>query len=87
MEHIGFKFKALGFRLLRHNGYHITQDIFEDIKEETSNFKGYLIEDIFSMLNLYETSYHSFDQMYDKYDASYHSFDQMNNKKPRTSLI
>ncbi|PWA92477.1 camphene synthase [Artemisia annua] len=53
--------KALGFRLLRHNGYHITQDIFEDVKDETSNFKGHSIEDTLGMLNLYEASYHSFE--------------------------
>ncbi|PWA36752.1 camphene synthase [Artemisia annua] len=53
--------KALGFRLLRHNGYHITQDIFEDFKDETSNFKGHSIEDTLGMLNLYEASYHSFE--------------------------
>ncbi|PWA93667.1 camphene synthase [Artemisia annua] len=34
--------KALGFRLLRHNGYHITQDTL-------------------GMLNLYEASFHSFE--------------------------
>nr|GEY50362.1 camphene synthase [Tanacetum cinerariifolium] len=53
--------KALGFRLLRHNGYYITQDIFEDIKDEAGNFKGHLIEDTLGMLNLYEASYHSFE--------------------------
>nr|UZF96592.1 bornyl diphosphate synthase [Artemisia annua]UZG94252.1 bornyl diphosphate synthase [Artemisia annua] len=53
--------KALGFRLLRHNGYHITQDIFEDIKDQTGNFKGHLNEDTLGMLNLYEASFHSFE--------------------------
>ena len=36
-------------------------DIFEDIKDETGNFKGHLIEDTLGMLNLYEASYHSFE--------------------------
>ncbi|PWA41220.1 camphene synthase [Artemisia annua] len=52
--------KALGFRILRHNGYHITQDIFEDIKDEIC-IKGHSIEDTLGMLNLYEASYHSFE--------------------------
>nr|AIE41600.1 camphene synthase [Artemisia annua] len=52
--------KALGFRLLRHNGYHITQDIFEDIQDET-RIMGHTIEDTLGLLNLYEASYHSFE--------------------------
>ncbi|KAI3811575.1 hypothetical protein L1987_21300 [Smallanthus sonchifolius] len=43
--------KSLGFRLLRQHGYHIPQEIFEDIKDDTSNFKGDLQKDI-GMLNL-----------------------------------
>ncbi|XP_023744907.1 (-)-beta-pinene synthase, chloroplastic [Lactuca sativa] len=50
---------SLGFRLLRQHGYHIPQEIFEDLKDETGNFKGHLYEDIDGMLNLYEASYHS----------------------------
>ncbi|GKD97734.1 camphene synthase [Tanacetum coccineum] len=49
--------KALGFRLLRHNGYHITQDIFEDIKDETGNFKGHLIEDTLGSLGKISDQY------------------------------
>ncbi|KAI7745575.1 LOW QUALITY PROTEIN: hypothetical protein M8C21_001848, partial [Ambrosia artemisiifolia] len=51
--------KSLGFRLLRQHGYHIPQEIFEDIKDDTGNFKGHLQKDIVGMLNLYEASYHS----------------------------
>ncbi|KAI3809397.1 hypothetical protein L1987_25369 [Smallanthus sonchifolius] len=45
--------KALGFRLLRQHGYHIPQEIFEDIKDEKANVQ----EDIVGMLNLYEASF------------------------------
>ncbi|KAL8191604.1 hypothetical protein R6Q57_028335 [Mikania cordata] len=51
--------KALGFRLLRQQGYHIPQDIFEDIKDDTGNFRRDLQKDIIGMLNLYEATYHS----------------------------
>ncbi|KAK9072759.1 hypothetical protein SSX86_009194 [Deinandra increscens subsp. villosa] len=51
--------KSLGFRLLRQHGYHIPQEIFRDNIDEDGAVKGYLHENIFSMLNLYEASYHS----------------------------
>ncbi|XP_076914313.1 (-)-beta-pinene synthase, chloroplastic-like [Bidens hawaiensis] len=49
--------KALGFRILRQHGYHIPQEIFEDIKDDAGNFKGHLQTYIIGMLNLYEASY------------------------------
>ncbi|XP_076913606.1 (-)-beta-pinene synthase, chloroplastic-like [Bidens hawaiensis] len=51
--------KSLGFRLLRQHGYHIPQEIFRDNIDENGSVKGYLFEDIISMLNLYEATYHS----------------------------
>ncbi|KAJ0771524.1 putative lyase [Helianthus annuus] len=51
--------KSLGFRLLRQHGYHVPQEIFEDIKDDYGNFKGHLHNDIIGLLNLYEASYHS----------------------------
>ncbi|KAI7745569.1 hypothetical protein M8C21_001842 [Ambrosia artemisiifolia] len=51
--------KSLGFRVLRQHGYHVPQEIFEDIKDNSGNFKGELQKDIIGMLNLYEASYHS----------------------------
>ncbi|KAL8227103.1 hypothetical protein R6Q57_016935 [Mikania cordata] len=53
--------KSLGFRLLRQHGYSIPQEIFKDNIDETGTVKGYLNEDIMSMLNLYEATYHSFE--------------------------
>ncbi|KAM0021447.1 putative lyase [Helianthus debilis subsp. tardiflorus] len=50
--------KSLGFRLLRQHGYHVPQEIFEDTKDDSGNFKGHLY-DIMGLLNLYEASYHS----------------------------
>ncbi|KAJ0788162.1 putative lyase [Helianthus annuus] len=49
--------KSLGFRVLRQHGYHVPQEIFEDILDDTGNFKGHLQKDIIGMLNLYEASY------------------------------
>ncbi|KAM0003736.1 putative lyase [Helianthus debilis subsp. tardiflorus] len=49
--------KALGFRLLRQHGYHIPQEIFEDIKDENGNIKANVQEDVVGMLNLYEASF------------------------------
>ncbi|GJV79544.1 R-linalool synthase QH1, chloroplastic-like protein [Tanacetum coccineum] len=49
--------KAVGFRLLRQYSYHIPQEIFDDIKDETGNFKACVHEDVVGMLNLYEASF------------------------------
>nr|GEU38929.1 R-linalool synthase QH1, chloroplastic-like [Tanacetum cinerariifolium] len=49
--------KAVGFRLLRQYSYHIPQEIFDDIKDETGNFKACVREDVVGMLNLYEASF------------------------------
>ncbi|KAI3515703.1 hypothetical protein L1887_14606 [Cichorium endivia] len=53
--------KALGFRLLRQHAYHVPQEIFGTFKDEIKNFKPHLYEDMLCMLNLYEASYHSFE--------------------------
>ncbi|XP_024964475.1 R-linalool synthase QH1, chloroplastic-like isoform X5 [Cynara cardunculus var. scolymus] len=51
--------RALGFRLLRQHGYHVPQEIFHDFKHKTEHVKGDI--DVVEMLNLYEASYHSFE--------------------------
>ncbi|KAJ9554888.1 hypothetical protein OSB04_009502 [Centaurea solstitialis] len=51
--------KALGFRLLRQNGYHVPQEIFRNFEHKTKNVKGDI--DVVGMLNLYEASYLSFE--------------------------
>ncbi|KAI3706618.1 hypothetical protein L6452_24493 [Arctium lappa] len=56
--------KALGFRLLRQHGHHVPQEIFLNFKHKTQNVKPQSNDDnnhIVGMLNLYEASYHSFD--------------------------
>ncbi|XP_076947038.1 R-linalool synthase QH1, chloroplastic-like [Bidens hawaiensis] len=53
--------KALGFRLLRQCGYLIPQEIFQNFKDETQDLKPHLINDMMGVLNLYEASYHSFE--------------------------
>ncbi|XP_076947076.1 R-linalool synthase QH1, chloroplastic-like [Bidens hawaiensis] len=53
--------KALGFRLLRQHGFQIPQDIFQNFKDKTQNLNPHSSEDMRGMLNLYEASYHSFD--------------------------
>ncbi|KAM3291283.1 (-)-camphene/tricyclene synthase, chloroplastic isoform X1 [Capsicum chacoense] len=56
---------ALKFRLLRQHGFHISQDILNDFKDEQGNFKQSLCEDIKGLLQLYKASFFSmeFDQM------------------------
>ncbi|KAJ9554885.1 hypothetical protein OSB04_009499 [Centaurea solstitialis] len=49
--------KALGFRLLRQHGYHVPQEIFRDFNHKTQDLE----HDVMVMLNLYEASYHSFE--------------------------
>ncbi|KAL7612699.1 hypothetical protein Lser_V15G05702 [Lactuca serriola] len=51
--------KSLYFRLFRQHGYHIPQEIFEDLKDKRGKFNGRFNEDIVSILNLYEASYYS----------------------------
>ncbi|XP_076947145.1 R-linalool synthase QH5, chloroplastic-like [Bidens hawaiensis] len=53
--------KALGFRLLRQHGFQIPQDILKNFKDDTQNLKPHSCEDMRGMLNLYEASYHSFE--------------------------
>ncbi|KAI3496880.1 hypothetical protein L1887_39258 [Cichorium endivia] len=59
LSKMDLNFKSLCFRLFRQHGYHIPQEIFEDLKNETGNFNGHFHEDIVGMLNLYEASYYS----------------------------
>nr|UIO87236.1 terpenoids synthase [Blumea balsamifera] len=53
--------KALGFRLLRQHGYHIPQEIFKDITDESGNIKASVQDDFVAMLNLYEASFYAVD--------------------------
>ncbi|CAI9299806.1 unnamed protein product [Lactuca saligna] len=53
--------KALGFRLMRQHGYHVPQDIFRNFSDTTRNHKPHLYQDMMCTLNLYEASYHSFE--------------------------
>ncbi|KAI3822002.1 hypothetical protein L1987_09583 [Smallanthus sonchifolius] len=53
--------KALGFRLLRQHGHQVPQEIFHNFKDETQNLKPHLREDMMGMLNLYEATYHSYE--------------------------
>nr|GMD21433.1 terpene synthase 10-like [Ipomoea batatas] len=49
---------ALQFRLLRQNGYNISQDVFDVFMDgERSSFKANLCEDTKGLLNLYEASF------------------------------
>ncbi|PWA48284.1 R-linalool synthase QH5 protein [Artemisia annua] len=58
-EGMDLNLKALGFRLLRQDGYQVPEEIFCDFKENTRNVKPHLLEDMVGVLNLYEASYHS----------------------------
>ncbi|XP_024986107.1 R-linalool synthase QH1, chloroplastic-like [Cynara cardunculus var. scolymus] len=56
--------KALGFRLLRQHGHHVPQEMFLNFKVKAENDKPQSDEDnnhVVGMLNLYEASYHSFE--------------------------
>ncbi|KAI3687964.1 hypothetical protein L1987_81669 [Smallanthus sonchifolius] len=53
--------KAHGFRLLRQHGYQVPQEIFHNFKDQIQNLKPHLLEDMTGVLNLYEASYHSFE--------------------------
>ncbi|XVF15081.1 hypothetical protein REPUB_Repub09cG0118500 [Reevesia pubescens] len=48
---------ALEFRLLRQNGYKVTQEVFSSFMDEMGKFKADLCEDCKGLLNLYEASY------------------------------
>ncbi|KAI3805218.1 hypothetical protein L1987_27395 [Smallanthus sonchifolius] len=53
--------KALGFRLLRQHGYQVPQEIISNFKDGIQNLKPHVTEDMVVVLNLYEASYHSFE--------------------------
>ncbi|XP_062151839.1 isoprene synthase, chloroplastic-like [Alnus glutinosa] len=48
---------ALSFRLLRQQGYQVSQDVFNSFKDHSGNFKECLRKDVKGMLSLYEASY------------------------------
>ncbi|XP_016462859.1 (-)-camphene/tricyclene synthase, chloroplastic-like [Nicotiana tabacum] len=49
--------RALKFRLLRQHGFHISQDILNDFKDEQGNLKQSLCKNIKGLLQLYEASF------------------------------
>ncbi|MED6208429.1 hypothetical protein PIB30_045002 [Stylosanthes scabra] len=52
---------ALQFRILRHNGYHKSADVFIDFQDEMRNFKISSSVDIEGILALYEASFYSWE--------------------------
>ncbi|XAR68587.1 (-)-alpha-terpineol synthase [Bertholletia excelsa] len=48
---------ALKFRLFRQHGYHTSQEVFNNFRDEMGTFKAYRSEDIKGLLYLYEASY------------------------------
>lgn len=48
---------ALKFRILRQNGFHISQDILNNFKDEHGNFKQSICNDTKGLLKLYEASF------------------------------
>nr|QOC69157.1 linalool synthase [Wurfbainia longiligularis] len=67
LEEISSTFKedlhatALLFRLLRENGFSITEDIFEEFRDEKGHFRDGLKNHAQGMLSLYEASYYEND--------------------------
>ncbi|PWA73563.1 terpene synthase 7 [Artemisia annua] len=53
--------KALGFRLLRQHDYPVPQEIFSNFEDNIQNVNPCSHEDMVRILNLYEASYHSFE--------------------------
>ncbi|KAL4312509.1 hypothetical protein GQ457_01G047540 [Hibiscus cannabinus] len=53
---------ALEFRLLRQQGYKITQETFSSFQDEIGNFNASLCEDCKGLLSLYEASYLSVEE-------------------------
>ncbi|KAJ8769513.1 hypothetical protein K2173_005116 [Erythroxylum novogranatense] len=49
--------EALEFRLLRQNGFKVSQEIFNGFKDNQQKFKACLCEDIEGLLSLYEASF------------------------------
>ncbi|KAF8414060.1 hypothetical protein HHK36_002059 [Tetracentron sinense] len=48
---------ALRFRLLRQQGYNVSSDVFNKFKDNKGDFKPNLIQDVRSMLSLYEATH------------------------------
>ncbi|XP_076911475.1 R-linalool synthase QH1, chloroplastic-like [Bidens hawaiensis] len=53
--------KALGFRLMIQHGYLVSQEIFDNFEDMNQNLKANSLKDMMGLLNLYEASYHSFE--------------------------
>ncbi|MFS7971624.1 putative R-linalool synthase [Helianthus anomalus] len=53
--------KALGFRILRQHGYQVSQEVLINFKDQIQNAKPEVMEDMVSVLNLYEASYLCFE--------------------------
>ncbi|KAL4563583.1 hypothetical protein LXL04_027626 [Taraxacum kok-saghyz] len=79
--------KALGFRLLRQHGYHVSQDIFCNFNDKTTNLEGNLDMDTMCMLNLYEASYHSFENESILDDARDFTFKYLNENLKNNLII
>ncbi|KAL8264956.1 hypothetical protein R6Q59_023086 [Mikania micrantha] len=60
-DDIDLNLKALGFRILRQHGYQVPQDILCNFKDKLQNLKPHIMEDMVVVLNLYEASYHCFE--------------------------
>nr|KAJ0191359.1 hypothetical protein LSAT_V11C800446440 [Lactuca sativa] len=63
-DRIDLNLKALGFRLIKQYGYHVRQSTLHTISQlqgHNQNLKQHLYNDMMCMLNLYESSYHSFE--------------------------
>ncbi|KAI7743354.1 hypothetical protein M8C21_009257, partial [Ambrosia artemisiifolia] len=60
-ESMDLNLKALGFRLLRQHGYQVPQEILSNFKDMIQNVKPHVMEDMVTVLNLYEASYLCFE--------------------------
>ncbi|GJZ73977.1 R-linalool synthase QH1, chloroplastic-like protein [Tanacetum coccineum] len=53
--------KALSFRILRQHGYQVPQEALLNFKDKIRSMNPCLYEDMVGVLNLYEATYHSFE--------------------------
>ncbi|KAK9076995.1 hypothetical protein SSX86_005330 [Deinandra increscens subsp. villosa] len=60
-ESMDLNLKALGFRLLRQHGYQVPQEMLGNFKDKIQDLKPHVKEDMVVALNLYEASYHAFE--------------------------
>lgn len=85
-EEMNLHWISLNFRLMRQNGYEISQDVFKHFMNKHGDFKESLCKDIKGMLSLYEATYLSIEGEEILSEAQKFTTKQLNDYAENTTL-